>query len=323
MSKILLKYNNNLLKRSGNIFTGYEGAPTADFNASGSTASQIEVTMGSALNFYDLSLKKPTSWNWNLGTGTPSTSTIQNPTGVTYSTTGLTNISLISSNTFGTSTKTKSNYISVISGYKKLAISFYATDLYATVPYYSGMTWTPTGMTQRSWTWNMLCTDRAGYPPTTGCTMNLRYTDNSTSNYGVRIGNPPFDFVYASGYQTGNDTGIYPDKVLLKSVVNISYPIKKEYVRLSGLTITTTYKLTFFCTREHGVYPPTSIYTITGGTSKDGTSVAYTGTQADNNALLTYSITGIIPSSAGIIDIAVDYTANSGMISALEIDEGG
>lgn len=322
MSKILLKYNNNLLKRNGNIFTGYEGTPTCDFNASGSSASQIEIVIGDSLNFYDTSLKKPTSWNWNLGTGTPSTSTNQNPTSVLFDTTGLTNISLTASNAFGTNTKTKTDYISVITGYKKLAISFYATDLYSTVPYYSGFTWTPTGMSQRSWTFNMLPSDKAGWPPTTGCTMNLRYTDNTTSKYIVRIGNPPFDFVYAQGYQTGNDTGIYPDVVIRKSVVNTSYPIKKEFVRLSGLTTTTTYKLTFFCSREHSAYPPTSVYTITGGTSKDGTSVAYTGTQSDDNYLITYSITGIAPSSVGIIDIAVDYTTNSGMLTCLEIDEG-
>ena len=323
MSKIVVKYNNNLLNRSGNIFTGYDGTPICDFNADGSPLSQIDITIGDSLNFYDLSTKTPTSWNWDLGSGTPSSSSSQNPTAVQFNTTGLTDISLSVSNSFGFDTKTKSNYINVSDiQLNKLAINLYAPQIGAsTVPYYTGLTWTPSGMSERTWTWNYLVSDVVGQKPTTGCTMALKYIDGSSSNYYIRV-LTNFNESYTNGMITDNDTGIYPDNVLKYSLINISWdPMVKQYIRLSGLTTATTYKITILGSR--GSFTATSRFTISGGTSKDGD---YVTLQTNDNVMNTVSITGITPSLSGIIDIGLDWVADvntMGIINAIEIEEGG
>jgi len=324
MTKILIRYSGNLLKRSGNLFTGYEGAPITNFNASGSTASQVSITIGGSLNFYDTSTKNPTSWKWNFGNATPSTSTLQNPTGITFSLTGTTTISLTTTNIYGSNTNTKTNYINVNPiSLNKLAVDVSAAPFggLGLVPYYSGFTWTPSGMSQRSWTWNMFASDVLGGIPT-GQTMILKYTDNTLSNYILKVMPPLFSGNYNNGKTTGNDTGIYPDSILMYSYVNYSNsPKQYQMLRLTNLNIATTYKLTFLGSRAN-VGAATSRYTITGGTNKDAT---YVTLDSMDNVMNTVSISGISPSPSGIIDIGVDYAVGSpiGFINAMEIDEGG
>ena len=321
-----MKYGNNLIKRNSNLFTGYEGTPICNFNANGSSASQITITVGDTLNFYDTSTKIPTSWSWNFGNATPSTSTVQNPTGITFGTTGFTTIYLSVTNKFGSNVKTKTNYINVQPVVlNKLAISTSAAPLggLGVVTYYSGFTWSPSGMSQRNWTWNMLASDVLSSIPTSACTMTLKYTDGNLSNYIVRMTTPYFSSNYNNGKITGNNTGIYPDLVLMYSYVNYSSPKVKQMIRLSNLNINLTYKLTFLGCRDNAG-SATSQYTITGGTNKDGTSVSL---ESSMNVMNTVNITGIYPSSSGIIDIGVDWTTGSangiGIINAIEIDEGG
>jgi PKD repeat protein len=317
MVKILLKYNNNLLEKNGN-FVGYEGKPICNFNASGSSASQISISVGGKLNFYDTSANS-TSWNWNFGSGTPSTSTVKNPTGITFNTTGLTSIFLTVSNAFGTDTKTKTDYINVTSSGKKLAININAPALEVgdTTTYYTGVTWTPSGLSERTWTWNELVSNVFNYPPTTGCTMDLKYTDGTMSDYSIITINSVFDDSYNNGEVTGNDTGIYPDRVIRYSFVNRSYPMYTESIRLQGLNSLLTYKLTFFGSRTS--YSTTSKYVISGGTNKDGD---YVTLDCDSNTFNTVNISGIVPSGSGIIDIGLEWLTNgSAYINAIEIDE--
>ncbi|MBU1369586.1 MAG: PKD domain-containing protein [Bacteroidetes bacterium] len=83
-------------------------APVADFTAN--------PTLGDApleVNFTDQSTNDPTSWLWDFGDGT--TSTQQNPT-KTYNSEGTYNITLTVSNTYGSNTLTKDNYITVTNG---------------------------------------------------------------------------------------------------------------------------------------------------------------------------------------------------------------
>ena len=322
MTKILIKYGGNLLKRTGSLFTGYEGAPTTNFNASGSTASQVTITVGNSINFYDTSIKNPTSWSWNFGNGTPSTSTVQNPTGITFSTTGTTTVSLTTSNSYGSNTNTKTNYINVQPvQLNKIAINLNAAPLggLGASGYTSGYTWTPSGMTQRSWTWNMFASNVPGIVPTIGAQMGLVYTDNTPSNYRVVISSN-FSAAYNNGVRTGNDTGIYPDDIIQYSLLNYSYsPMVLQIVSITGLTTSITYKITVMGDKPLP-YTATARYTITGGTSKDG---VFGTLLCDNNTMNTVSITGVYPSSTGIIQIGLDYTNAAGYMNAIEIDEGG
>ncbi|OFX31717.1 MAG: hypothetical protein A2X08_06650 [Bacteroidetes bacterium GWA2_32_17] len=76
------------------------------------TATPTILTIGSSVNFTDNSLGTPTSWNWSFPGGTPSNSSLQNPT-IVYNTAGTFDVSLTVTNTGGSSTETKTNYINV------------------------------------------------------------------------------------------------------------------------------------------------------------------------------------------------------------------
>ncbi len=67
------------------------------------------------VNFSDASGANPaiTSWSWTFTGGTPATSTMQNPT-VTYSAPGTYAVSLTATNAIGSTTETKTGYITVI-----------------------------------------------------------------------------------------------------------------------------------------------------------------------------------------------------------------
>jgi ELWxxDGT repeat protein len=83
-------------------------APVANF-----VASNTGVAVGGSINYTDLSTNSPTSWSWSFPGGSPATSTLQNPTGITYSTAGVYNAVLTATNANGSNTMTKTNYITV------------------------------------------------------------------------------------------------------------------------------------------------------------------------------------------------------------------
>lgn len=76
------------------------------------TVRNQNVCPGSTITYYSTSNGNPTNYNWSFPGGSPSTSTLPNPT-VTYCNAGLYNASLIVSNCTSSSTATYSNYISV------------------------------------------------------------------------------------------------------------------------------------------------------------------------------------------------------------------
>ena len=65
------------------------------------------------VDFTDLSLNSPTSWLWTFDGGTPATSTLQNPTGVTFATNGYHVVSLKVTNANGNDMMTKERYVKV------------------------------------------------------------------------------------------------------------------------------------------------------------------------------------------------------------------
>ncbi|MES2558340.1 MAG: M43 family zinc metalloprotease [Bacteroidota bacterium] len=86
--------------------------PIASFNM---TAPGKTVCTGANVSFRDNSYNASvTSWSWNFGDGaTPATSTIQNPTNITYSTPGWKTITLTSTGPSGSGTTAVNNYIYV------------------------------------------------------------------------------------------------------------------------------------------------------------------------------------------------------------------
>jgi PKD repeat protein len=81
--------------------------PVANF-----TADKTTVDEGDSVNFTDQSTNNPDTWDWTFNGGTPATSTAQNPT-VTYSTAGTYTVTLVASNSYGSDTETKVDYITV------------------------------------------------------------------------------------------------------------------------------------------------------------------------------------------------------------------
>jgi len=81
--------------------------PTAGFSA-----NDQNICQGTIINYTDASTNLPTSWLWSFPGGTPSSSTLQNPT-VTYNTAGTHNAQLIATNSDGSDTLLFTNYINV------------------------------------------------------------------------------------------------------------------------------------------------------------------------------------------------------------------
>ncbi|MGV8129884.1 MAG: C1 family peptidase, partial [Methanolinea sp.] len=83
--------------------------PTPQVNFTVTPATGVKPLV---VNFQDGSSNSPTSWQWNFGDLTPN-STLQNPNH-TYSTTGNYTVTLTVSNSYGSSTLQKTNYIQVV-----------------------------------------------------------------------------------------------------------------------------------------------------------------------------------------------------------------
>lgn len=96
-------------------------SPIADFS-SNTTSGCGSLTV----NFLDQSLNSPTNWLWTFQGGTPSTSTSQFPTGISYSTPGTYDVTLTVWNATDTNSVTVNDYIEVFS---VPAISISTTDV--------------------------------------------------------------------------------------------------------------------------------------------------------------------------------------------------
>ena len=77
------------------------------------TASTTNVSLGQGISFTDTSEGLVTSWEWTFDGATPSTSTVQNPTDITYNAPGDYDVTLTVTGPGGTQTVTKENYIHV------------------------------------------------------------------------------------------------------------------------------------------------------------------------------------------------------------------
>jgi YVTN family beta-propeller protein len=126
------------------VSNGFE-APVASFSAS-STLGSVPLTV----SFADQSSGSPDSWNWNFGDGKYSFG--QNPEH-TYSKAGRYSVSLTASNTYGSSTLTKTSYIAISSSLNPPVTNFSASPNSGKVPltvcFIDQSTGSPT-----SWKWN-------------------------------------------------------------------------------------------------------------------------------------------------------------------------
>lgn len=87
-----------------------EPPPLVDF-----VGDPLSIYRYNDVSFTDLSVGVPTSWNWTFEQGTPSTSSVENPV-TSYNSVGVFDVTLSATNTNGTNSLTKTNYITVIDG---------------------------------------------------------------------------------------------------------------------------------------------------------------------------------------------------------------
>ena len=148
--------------------------PVADFSASTTT-----INVGGSVTFTDLSTNTPTSWNWVFQGGTPSTSTVKNPT-VTYSTAGTYSVTLTASNAAGSNTKSRTAYI-VVNAVATPIADFSASS--TTVTTGSSINFTDLSTnTPTSWNWIF-----QGGTPSTSTVKNPVITYATAGTYSVTL----------------------------------------------------------------------------------------------------------------------------------------
>ena len=76
-------------------------------------ANQTWISEGGMVNFTDLSIGSPTSWQWSFPGGSPATSSLHNPSQILYSTAGTYPVTLTVSDGTLSSTETKTYFITV------------------------------------------------------------------------------------------------------------------------------------------------------------------------------------------------------------------
>ena len=157
--------------------------PVADF-----VASETEVSIGTTVNFTDLTENIPTSWEWTFEGGSPATSTDQNPS-VLYSESGTYTVTLVAHNAYGSDTETKTGYITVF--YPDVVMSD------ETVYVCGGTYKDPGGDGDYA---NNLSYTQTLYPSTDGAKVRLTFTE-----FSLESGSTCYDKFYI--YDGTSDTG--------------------------------------------------------------------------------------------------------------------
>jgi len=145
--------------------------------------------------------------------------------------------------------------------------------------------------------------------------MTLYYDDNTASDYSL-IMDAPFNVEYQNG-STATD-GVYAQDPIMRSLSSwYDEGTGTPYIAVTGLTVASTYKFTFFGSRTS--FTAEARYTISGGTSEDGT---YVDLDCNSNYLNTVSVSNISPSSSGKIGFWTYWENNQAVLNVLEIEEG-
>jgi FOG: PKD repeat len=105
-----------------NVFKKSTSSPVANFRV-----TTTLVKTGGKLAFSDASTLSPTSWEWTFPGGTPSSSTLQNPS-ITYSAPGTYNVTLKVVNANGSSTVTKKALVTVSNKVNNFAMCLDGND---------------------------------------------------------------------------------------------------------------------------------------------------------------------------------------------------
>jgi len=273
--------------------------PVANFSA-----NNTSVTTDKSVIFTDLSTDA-TSWSWNFEGGTPSTSTLQNPT-VTYATSGNYAVTLIVTNEDGSDTKSVDNYIQVNEAGVAPAADFSAN--YTGISTDETVTFSDLSANEPNlWSWIF-----EGGTPSVSSEQNPSVTYNSAGTYKVTL-------------IATNDFG--SDTKMVDSYIEVTDPLILPVADFSvdNMSVTTEEKVTFTDLTSNN--PVAWSWTFEGGTPATSTEqnptvtyssagtykVSLTATNADGTD--TKTVYNYIEVSEPVIAPVVDFSANNTTIT--------
>lgn len=140
------------------------------------TATNDSICTGQTITFTDFSTGTPTSRLWSFPGGTPSTSTVANPT-VTYNTPGVYNVTLSVTNSFGTNARTDTAYVTVQSPQTSFTSNVTQGCGPLTVQFTDRSNCGPS-----AWSWSF-----PGGTPSTSTAQNPSVTYNTAGSYNVSL----------------------------------------------------------------------------------------------------------------------------------------
>ncbi len=279
-------YGNNLYLDNINIsYTTAATPPVASFTSSATKC------VGSTVTFTDQSTNTPTSWTWTFPGGTPSSSTVQNPS-VTYTAAGTYTVTHTAANASGTSTPVS----------QTITVNPKPTLTVTSVAFCSGNTGTITASGASTYLWN---TGSAVASLTAAPVTTTVYTVTGTSALGC----------------TNTATGTMTVTTTPTVAVNNATICTGNSAVLTATGATTYSWSTSATTSSISVTPTTTtVYTVTGtstgcsNTKTVSVMVNTTPTVAVNNATICSGNPAVLTAS-GATTYSWSTTATTSSIS--------
>ncbi len=300
-------------------------APTASF-----VATPTQVCTGQVVSMTDQSLNGPSTWTWTMTGGTPASSNVQNPT-VTYATAGVKTISLICSNSNGSSalfTRTVNVLASPVISVGSATICPTKIATLTASGSSGGYTWTPgplTGATQTlspasTQVYNVVGTNGTCNGNSNGTVTVLPGANPSVSSSTICSGSSivktatgATTYTWNPGNLTGASQTLSPGTTTTYTVLgttgtctgSTTFVISTTTV-LSGVSITPN-NVTL-CTGQ------TTVLTASGATTYTWNTSATTTTLLASNATTTvYTVTGKTGSCSGTASATVNINTCSAL----------
>ncbi len=300
--------------------------PVASF-----TSNTQAITTGGSVNFFDSSSNLPTSWSWSFPGGTPSTSTLQNPT-VSYSAPGCYNVTLTATNASGSNTVSQTCYVNVTGG------SLYCTPVHLNACS-SGdniNTVSITGTTLNNSGTGCTAVNGAAYTiyqPTGNFTASLNRGQNYTFNVTTSTANIIsiwIDYNRNNVFETNEWTQVTTSSTAgFPSVVNILIPTSAQLgttgmrvrSRLTNNPNAAADACTSFGSGETEDYtitivspsqPPAASFTASSTSICAGSCLNFTSTSTGNPTLYTWTFQGSSTTSSSSTNPSNICWANAG-----------
>ena len=133
----------------------YEAVKAVPFSPQPAFSTPVSIIQpGQSIDFTDLTKGIPNSWNWTFNGGMPATSTVKDPTGITYYTPGTYDVTLNAQNAYGNETITRQSYIVVTDNpapYPQFEASLTTGCIYDPIIIEDNTLYNPT-----SWQWSFI-----------------------------------------------------------------------------------------------------------------------------------------------------------------------